>query len=101
MFMSIPPEGQPELAESPRKPMRDPAMLTEAVVRESLREEVLARLPELSETIYEFWVPLTNERADVVAIGTSLWAFEIKTHRDNLARLPRQVAAYSRLFDRF
>jgi hypothetical protein len=75
-------------------------MVTEATVRESLREEVVARLPGLSETIYEFWVPRTNERADIVAIAASLWGFEIKTDRDTLNRLPRQVEAYSRLFDR-
>src|SRR5262249_24594293 len=73
-------------------------MVTEAVVRDSLRQELLARRPELSETYYEFWVPRTNERADVAALGSSLWGFEIKTDRDTLSRLPRQVEAYSRLF---
>ena len=75
-------------------------MMTEAAVRESLRSELLAMWPGLSEALYEFWVPRTNERADVVAIGSRLWGFEIKTDRDTLARLPRQVEAYSRLFDR-
>jgi hypothetical protein len=75
-------------------------MMTETAVRESLRSELLARSPGLSEALYEFWVPRTNERADVVAIGSRLWGFEIKTDRDTLARLPRQVQAYSRLFDR-
>ena len=75
-------------------------MMTETAIRESLRSELLARLPELSEALYEFWVPRTNERADVVAIGSRLWGFEIKTDRDTLTRLPRQVEAYSRLFDR-
>jgi hypothetical protein len=75
-------------------------MVTEAAVRDSLREVVLARVPELSEAYYEFWVPRTNERADVAAVGSSFWGFEIKTERDTLSRLPRQVEAYSRLFDR-
>jgi hypothetical protein len=75
-------------------------MLTEAVVRESLRNEVLAANPEPSEAVYEFWVPRTHERADVAVIGKTLQGFEIKTERDTLKRLPRQSEAYARLFDR-
>lgn len=74
-------------------------MLTEAVVRDSLRQEVLAALPR-AEAVYEFWVPRSNERADVAVIGPSMDGFEIKTGRDTLKRLPRQAAAYARLFDR-
>jgi hypothetical protein len=48
----------------------------------------------------EFWVPRSHERADLVVIGLSMDAFEIKTERDTLRRLPRQAAAYARLFDR-
>jgi hypothetical protein len=73
---------------------------TEAIVRESLREEVLATAPKQTEAVYEFWVPRSNERADVVVIGTAMLGYEIKTDRDTLRRLPRQVEAYSRLFDR-
>jgi hypothetical protein len=54
-------------------------------------------LPVLVE---EFWVPDSHERADLVAIADELWAFEIKSPRDSLTRLPRQAAAFSRLFDR-
>ncbi|MGH3299540.1 MAG: sce7726 family protein, partial [Trebonia sp.] len=74
-------------------------MVTEATVRESLRDEVVASVPGLSETIYEFWVPRTNERADLAAIGPAMWGYEIKTAQDTLRRLPRQVEAYNRLFD--
>jgi hypothetical protein len=74
-------------------------MATEAAVRDTLRHEVKARLGVLG-TIDEFWVPRTNERADLAAIGSRLWGFEIKTSRDTLRRLPRQVEAYNRLFDR-
>lgn len=77
-----------------------PAVLTEAVVRESLRQEVLASVPKRAEAVYEFWVPRSNERADVVVIGAAMLGYEIKTDRDTLRRLPRQVEAYSRLFDR-
>lgn len=70
-------------------------------MRHSLREEVLAAAPHSAEAIYEFWVPRSNERADVAVIGSAaIDGFEIKTERDTLKRLPRQAEAYTRLFDR-
>jgi hypothetical protein len=82
------------------KPPDGPAVPTEADVRESLRAEVLARVSSRAEALYEFWVPRSNERADVAVVGTAMLGFEIKTDRDTLKRLPRQVEAYSRVFDR-
>jgi len=38
-------------------------------------------------------------RADVAVVNGSLAAFEIKSDRDTLARLPAQVKAYQRVFD--
>lgn len=75
-------------------------MVTEADVRAALRANLLASAPPSVEVIYEFWVPQSNERADVAVVGAMLDGFEIKTDRDSLKRLPRQVAAYSRVFDR-
>lgn len=75
-------------------------MVTEADVRQSLRAEALASAPPRAEAIYEFWVPQSNERADVAVIGSMLDGFEIKTDRDSLKRLPRQADAYNRVFDR-
>ena len=49
--------------------------------------------------VEEFWVPATCERADLAVVGEQLWGFEIKSSRDSLRRLPRQVEAFSRLFD--
>jgi hypothetical protein len=74
-------------------------MVTEAVVRESLRDDVISKLSGSLEAIYEFWVPRTNERADLAVIGSGMFGFEIKSDRDTLRRLPRQVDAYGRLFD--
>jgi hypothetical protein len=74
-------------------------MVTEAEVRECLRVDVLASTPS-AEAVYEFWVPQSNERADVAVIGSTIDAFEIKTERDTLKRLPRQADAYTRVFDR-
>lgn len=75
-------------------------MVTEADVRHSLRAEMLASAAPSAEAVYEFWIPQSNERADVAVIGAMLDGFEIKTDRDSLKRLPRQVDAYSRVFDR-
>jgi hypothetical protein len=75
------------------------AMVSEAAVRQALREETLAAAGRPCEALYEFWVPRSNERADVVVVGSAMAAYEIKTDRDTLRRLPRQVAAYGRLFD--
>ncbi len=61
---------------------------------------MLAGAPPSAEAVFEFWVPLSNERADVVVIGRTMDAFEIKTERDTLKRLPRQADAYARVFDR-
>lgn len=74
--------------------------MTEAVVRHSLKQTILATASTPTEAVYEFWVPRTNERADVAVIGDAIEAFEIKTERDTLKRLPRQAEAYARLFDR-
>lgn len=76
-----------------------PLMVTEAAVRRCLRDEVLASVEQPSEAVYEFWVPRSNERADVAVIGALMSGYEIKTERDTLKRLPRQAAAYARLFD--
>jgi hypothetical protein len=74
-------------------------VLTEAAIRESLSQELLSGLPS-AEAVYELWVPRSYERADVAVIGPSMDGFEIKSERDTLRRLPRQAAAYARLFDR-
>lgn len=72
---------------------------SEATVREALRNRVLARSAPPCQALDEFWVPLTNERADVVVIGSAMAAYEIKTGEDTLSRLPRQAGAYAKLFD--
>jgi hypothetical protein len=81
--------------------LRKATVMTEAAVRQRLRHEVLATASEPSEAVYEFWVPRTNARADVAVIGAAVFeGFEIKTERDTLMRLPGQMAAYARIFDR-
>jgi hypothetical protein len=55
---------------------------------------------ELRRVIREMVVPVTGERADVAAIGQVTWLFEIKSGRDSLRRLERQVDAFARIGDR-
>ena len=75
-------------------------MGSEAIVREALRAHLLHQIEGVRGTVDEFWVPRSNERADIAVISQRMDGFEIKTDRDTLQRLPRQVAAYGRLFDR-
>jgi hypothetical protein len=75
-------------------------MAAEALVRDALRKHITSATTDARDTVDEFWVPRSNERADLAVIGRSMDGFEIKTERDTLRRLPRQVEAYGRLFDR-
>lgn len=72
----------------------------EAVVRDALRRSLLEDHRGPAQTIDEFWVPLSHERADLAVVGRTMAAFEIKTEGDTLRRLPRQAAAYGRVFDK-
>jgi len=56
--------------------------------------------PRGHRILQEFWVPLSHERADVVDVNGLLCAYEIKSARDDLSRLSRQVAAFNCIFDR-
>jgi hypothetical protein len=49
--------------------------------------------------IHEFKMPRPSARADIAVVNGKLAGFEIKSDRDNLSRLPRQIAAFSRIFD--
>jgi hypothetical protein len=71
----------------------------EELVRSALRTHLLSGTGA-RRALDELWVPRSNERADLAVLGRTMDGFEIKTERDTLLRLPRQVAAYGRLFDR-
>ena len=73
-------------------------MTTETNIRSMLSAE-LQQVPCANKLVNEFWIPRTNERADLVEVGPGLRAFEIKSQHDSLRRLPRQIEAYGRLFD--
>jgi hypothetical protein len=74
--------------------------VSEAIVRGALRTHLMSSVPGAKDTLDELWVPRSNERADIAVIGRWMDGFEIKTERDTLKRLPRQLVAYGRLFDR-
>lgn len=74
--------------------------MSESIVRAALRLHVMSSVAGAEGTLDELWVPRSNERADIAVIGRCMDGFEIKTERDTLKRLPRQMVAYGRLFDR-
>jgi hypothetical protein len=99
MIEHVFPQTGPSRSRSRNSDYEEPSVIGEAPVRDQLREH-LARNVGPEQTIDEFWVPRSHERADLVAIKDTMDGFEIKSHRDTLRRLPRQIEAYGRLFDR-
>jgi hypothetical protein len=82
--------------QNPKVKGRDP-FATEADIRGAIKASRPSGLAEI--WIDEFRIPGTKERVDVALVGAGLSGFEIKTERDDLRRLPRQLSAFSRLFD--
>ncbi len=72
---------------------------TENDIRNALVGHVVGTL-KTPHAIGEFWLPRSNGRADLVMLDRLMWGYEIKTERDTLRRLPNQIMAYERLFDR-
>jgi hypothetical protein len=62
--------------------------MNEAEVRDALPTHLLAAIVGAEVTVDEFWVPRSNERADIAVLGRQMDGFEIKTHRDTLRRIP-------------
>lgn len=50
----------------------------------------------ISEMVVENW----TRRADVVLANGRLWGFEVKSENDSLARLPGQIEAFRRAFEK-
>jgi hypothetical protein len=68
-------------------------------IRRHLHQRLEAANSRRSRLIDEFWIPVSHERADIARINGHLSAYEIKSSRDTLRRLDRQVAAFSNIFD--
>lgn len=88
----------PERASQPRPKGAGVAYATAGAIGEGIKAGRPAGPAEM--WIEEFWIPGTKERADLALVGAGLSGYEIKTERDDLRRLPRQLGAFSRLFDR-
>lgn len=72
--------------------------VTELEIRETVRREVSSRRPLKSLVIDEFVIGELG-RIDIAAIGDELVGYELKSDLDNLTRLPRQMDAFSKVFD--
>jgi hypothetical protein len=71
----------------------------EAALRAAVHRTVATGVDAV--VFYELQIPRTYERVDLALIAEDvLHGFELKSERDTLTRLPRQVGAYSRVLDR-
>ncbi len=75
------------------------AHVSEADARALVRSHALAKSRPPNTIVEEFWLPLSNRRADLALVGPLLEGVEVKTHHDSLKRLPGQAAAYGSVFD--
>lgn len=75
--------------------------MTEAQIREAIIHKLRATAGGRGAAfIAELHVDGFARRADLVVANGSLAAFEIKTSRDSLSRLPGQLQSYRRFFER-
>jgi hypothetical protein len=76
-------------------------MICDASIRPFLRQRLeLEHAGERLLILDEFPIYGGDVRADMVAMNGSIHGYEIKSDRDKLTRLPRQVDAYGAVFDR-
>jgi len=76
-------------------------MIGDSDIRESLRHH-LARLFEHDDDVFvidEMVVCNGEARVDVAILNGSMHGYEIKSERDTLERLPRQIEVYGTVFD--
>lgn len=71
-------------------------------IRPFLRQQIAQRYQSENGVLFIEEFPLYGGdiRADMVAINGTLHGYEIKSARDTLDRLPRQIEAYGAVFDR-
>lgn len=75
--------------------------MRDADVRRALHEDLrLLHAGELDNTLFVDELGLCGEvRVDVAVVNGALSGFELKSARDTLTRLPRQVRTYSQVLD--
>lgn len=76
--------------------------LRDSDLRGSLHEWLSAKHAMQADTalIHELKMPRPSARIDVALVNGSMIGYEIKSDVDSLTRLPKQVVAFSALFDR-
>jgi hypothetical protein len=79
-----------------RKRLRD-SDVRGAVLRKVLNEHVR---DQSTLVVEELGIEHGNYRVDIAVVNGFLHGYELKSQSDNLLRLPAQIAAYSRTFDR-
>lgn len=69
-------------------------------IRIALKDELALRFTGTNSIIVdELRISWGDTRVDIAVVNCSLHGFEIKSDRDTLERLPRQVELYNKIFD--
>ena len=91
----------PAHSRGPTKKARRVGM-RDAEIRPALREHLLRRHASETDTVLieELGLRRSHVRVDLAVVNGSLHGFEIKSDRDSLRRLARQVDLYSQVLDR-
>lgn len=78
------------------------AGLRDSDIRQPLHRWLLDQHHNDPETsvIHELKLPRPSARVDLAVVNGELAGFEIKSDVDSLARLPRQILSFNRVFDR-
>jgi hypothetical protein len=76
--------------------------LRDSDIRGPLHRWLLDQHANDAETsvIHELKLPRPTARVDIAVVNGDLAAFEIKSDVDSLARLPRQILSFNKVFDR-
>ena len=79
-----------------------PAGINDAFIRAPLLQWLRVLHPYSSDAklLEEFKMPRPSARIDVALVNGEMTGFEIKSDRDTLTRLPLQIPAFSKFFDR-
>lgn len=83
--------------------MASVAIRTETPIKAAVIDRLFAgsHVDADSVIISEMTVASWSRRADIVLANGKLWAFEIKSDVDSLARLPGQIGTFQRYFEKF
>lgn len=75
-------------------------LLNDADIRVALKQYLSLQFKNTNTIIIdELPISFGDSRIDIAVVNSSLHGYEIKSDRDNLDRLPKQVKYYSQVFD--